>query len=95
MLANYKKSHLIINIILSLLLVFMVINALVLKQTSYLFLIGTILIPTLIIIGIYGYEKKSRRFKYELAFYVFAYSALFLLVTYIFNLLFFKYTEIK
>ena len=83
MLNNYKKSHLIINIILSILLIFMVANMLILKHTSYLFLITTILIPTLLIIGIYGYEKKSRRFKYELAFYVFAYSALFLLVTYI------------
>lgn len=86
MLRKYKKSHLIINIVLSLLLVFMVLNILIFKNASYEFLIATILIPTILLIAIFGYEKKSRRFKYELAFYVFFYSALFLVVTYIIGL---------
>ena len=86
MLGKYKKSHLIINIILSLLLVFMLFNVFTLKHTSYKFLIATILIPTILLISMFGYEKKSRRFKYELAFFVFAYSALFLLITYLIGL---------
>ena len=79
---KYKKSYLIINVILSLLLVFFVANIFVFKQTSYIFLITSISIPTILLILILGYEKKSKRFKYELLFYVFAYCALFLLVTY-------------
>lgn len=86
MLKDYKKSHLIINIVLSLLLVFMILNVLIFKSTSYKFLIATILIPTVLLIAIFGYEKKSRRFKYELAFYVFFYSAFFLLATYLIGL---------
>lgn len=83
---NYKKSYLIINVILSLLLTFFVANILIFKQTSFIFLITSILIPTILLILIFGYEKKSRRFKYEMLFYVFAYCALFLLVTYFIGL---------
>ena len=79
---NYKKSYLVINVILSLLLIFFVANIFVLKKTSIVFLTVSILIPTILLILIFGYEKKSRRFKYETLFYVFAYCALFLLVTY-------------
>ena len=83
MLGKYKKSYLVINVILSLLLVFLCVNLLYFKQTSYLFLIISILIPTLILIFAFGYEKKRRRFMYELIFYIFAYSVVYLLVTYV------------
>ena len=83
---HYKKSYLIINVILSLLLVFFVTNIFVFKQTSYIFLILSTLIPTVILILLFGYERKSRRFKLELIFYVFAYCALFLLITYMIGL---------
>ena len=79
---NYKKSYLIINVILSVLLIFFVANIFIFKQTSFIFLITSILIPTILLILIFGYEKKSRRFKYESLFYVFAYCILFLLITY-------------
>ena len=79
---NYKKSYLIINVILSILLIFFVANIFIFKQTSFIFLITSILIPTLLLILTFGYEKKSRRFKYESLFYVFAYCVLFLLITY-------------
>lgn len=79
---NYKKSYLIINVILSILLIFFVANIFIFKQTSFIFLITSILIPTILLILIFGYEKKSRRFKYESLFYVFAYCILFLLITY-------------
>ena len=79
---NYKKSYLIINVILSILLIFFVSNIFIFKQTSFIFLITSILIPTLLLILTFGYEKKSRRFKYESLFYVFAYCVLFLLITY-------------
>ena len=79
---NYKKSYLIINVILSILLIFFFFNIFIFKQTSFIFLITSILIPTLLLILTFGYEKKSRRFKYESLFYVFAYCVLFLLITY-------------
>ena len=66
MLKKYKKSHLIINIILGLLVVFFLINIFSLKKTSYEILSLAILIPTTLMILIFGYEGKSRRFKYEL-----------------------------
>ena len=82
MFKNYKKSYLVINVILGLLLFFLMLNLFVFKITSYKLLTLILLIPTIFIILRYGYEKKSRRFKYETVFYVFAYCALFLLVTY-------------
>lgn len=82
MLRNYKKSYLVINTILALLLIFLSFNLWSFKHTSYWFLIITILIPTSLIILLYGYEIKSRRFKYELSFYVFIYVIAFLLITY-------------
>lgn len=86
MLKKYKKSYLVINIILTLLFIFLCINLFALKFTSYLFLIITILVPTAIIIYIYGYEGKSRRFKYELSFYVLIYAIGFLILTYMLGL---------
>ena len=86
MLGKYKKSHLIINVILFILMAFMFLNVFYLRYTSYWFLITTILIPTVLIILIFGYEKKNRRFKYELTFFVFAYSSLFLVITYLIGL---------
>ena len=83
MLKTYKKSHLIINIILGLLLVFLLINAFCFKQVSYEILSLVIIIPTTLLILIFGYEWKSRRFKYELIFYIFAYCTIFLLITYL------------
>ena len=83
---NYKKSYLIINVILSLLLIFFVANLFIFKHTSYKFLILVMSLPTILLLLLFGYERKSRRFKYELIFYVFAYSAFFLLVTYIIGL---------
>jgi len=83
---NYKKSYLIINVILALLLIFFVANLFLFKHTSYKFLILITSLPTVLFILLFGYERKSRRFKYELIFYVFAYCALFLLITYILGL---------
>lgn len=86
MLKNYKKSYLVINIILTLLFVFLCLNLWIFKQTSYLSLIITVLVPTALIICLYGYEIKSRRFKYELSFYVLIYVIAFLLITYLLGL---------
>ena len=87
MLENLKKSHLIINIILGLLVLFLLINFSTLGKTSYEFLSLAIIIPTALMILVFGYERKSRRFKYELIFYVFVYCALFLLITYMAGLI--------
>lgn len=79
---KYKKSYLVINIILGLVLLFLILNLFTFKNTNYLFCILNVLIPFVVITLIYGYEHKKRRFMYELIFYVFAYSIVFLLITY-------------
>ena len=83
MLKEYKKSYLVINMMLLVLSVFLVTNLFFYKQTSYLFCILTLLLPLTIIILIYGYEHKKRRYMYELIFYIFAYGLLVLLFTYL------------
>ena len=80
---KYKKSYLVINIVLVLTLLFLVLNMFTFQITSYLFAILSVLIPFMVIFLIYGYEHKKRRFMYELIFYVFAYSILLLLISYI------------
>lgn len=86
MLKGYKKSYLIINMLLSVLLVFLITNITFYKHTSYLFCILSLIIPFIIIVAIFGYERKKRRYMYELIFYTFAYSILFIIFTYILGL---------
>ena len=83
MLKKYKKSYLVINMILLVLSVFLVTNLLYYKQTSYLFCIISLLIPLAIIVLVYGYERKKRRYMYELIFHIFTYGILFLVITYL------------
>lgn len=80
---KYKKSYIVINSILFLVELFLIINLFFFKHSSYLFCIFSLLIPFLSITFIYGFEKKRRRFMYELIFYVFAISIIFVLITYI------------
>ena len=86
MLKGYKKSYLFINTVLFMLLTFLLTNFLILKHTSYLFLIISILIPTVLLLAVLGYETRKRRFTYEISFYVFAYCSLFLIITYLLGL---------
>lgn len=79
---KYKKSYIIINVILAVLLTFLLVNFFALKHTSFLFLLISLAIPTLILIAILGFEKKKKRFSYEILFYVFGYSIFFLVMTY-------------
>lgn len=83
MLKGYKRSYLVINIILTIVMTILGTNLFVFKESSYIFCILSVLIPFSIITLRYGYEKKKRRFMYELIFYIFAYTVLFLLVTYL------------
>lgn len=83
MFKNFKKSYLVINIILALVLLFLILNFFTFKNTSYLFCILSVLIPFLIIVLIYGYERKKRRFMYELILYVFSYSLFIMLFMYL------------
>lgn len=80
---KYKKSFIIINIILCLTLFLLLSNLLFLKNTSFMFLnivsIGTFLVLFLIL----GYEKKKLRFTYETMFYVFSYPIVYLIITYV------------
>ena len=80
---KYKKSYLIINLILFVSICFLFVNAFIFKITNYLFLSLCSVIPFIVLCLIMGYEKKNRRFTYEEMFYVFVYTILFLLITYI------------
>ncbi len=82
-LKNYKKSYLVINIILFITLVFLLLNVSFIGISSFWFLIAPVFIPLLILVLVYGYERKKRRFSYECLFYVFAFTLFFLLITYI------------
>ena len=83
MFKEVKKSYIVFNTILSFGIVFLLINIFVIKNVNFLF---NAILPTvlfLLFFFIYGYEKKNKRFTYETMFYVFAYTVLFLLATYI------------
>ena len=82
MLRGYKRSYLEINIILSIVLVILGINLYSFQYSGYLLCILSVLIPFLIIVFRYGYERKKRRYMYELMFYIFSYCILYLLLTY-------------
>ena len=83
MINNYKKSYLIINIILFITFIIFNVNFFILKNDSYYFSLFFLLIPFLIIFLIYGYEKKKKRFTYELSFSTFTYCIIYLLITYL------------
>lgn len=80
---KYKKSYFVINIILSVTIIFMLFNTLFIKNTNFWFSCLLEFIPFLIICLIYGYEKKKRRFTYESMFSVFRYCFIYLVLIYI------------
>ena len=78
-----KKSYVVFNIILALVLTFLMINVFVIKNTSFLLCAAVPALSFLIFFCLYGYERKNRRFTYESMFYVFFYTILYLILTYI------------
>ena len=83
MIKKYKKSHLVINLILTFLFILLILNFFTLKITNYLFCILILLIPFVIIRAIYGYERKKRRYMYELMFYIFSFGLIILMIQYL------------
>lgn len=79
---KYKKSHIIINIVLSLVLIFLLVNMFVIKNTNFWFLGGVLFVTFFLLVLIFGYEKKKLRFTYETMFYVFTYPVVYLIATY-------------
>ena len=80
---EYKKSYLIINIILAILLVLLLLNTIVFQNTSFWFAFLTLAIFFASIVIPYGYEKKRKRFMFESMFYTFSYTVLFMIIIYI------------
>lgn len=80
---EFKKSYLVINIILSLAIFFFLLNIFVFKNTNFYFIGISTSIIFLILFFIFGYESRNRRYTYESAFYIFAYSVLYIIVSYI------------
>ena len=83
---KFKKSFLIINMVLIISILVSLVNFFFLKNTSNIYFILITLIPFLILYFILGYEKKKRRFTYETVFYVFTFLTLFLIITYVIGL---------
>ena len=83
---KYKKSFILINVVLLVSIIISIVNFFCFKYTNNLYFFLICLIPFLILYLNLGYEKKKRRFTYETMFYVFTYSALFLIITYVIGL---------
>ena len=84
---RYKKSYLIINIILLIVTIILMLNILLFKNTNFYFGFVILLITFLTIVIPFGYEKKRRRFMLESMFYTFSYTTIFLIATYIIGIL--------
>lgn len=80
---GYKRSFLVINMILILALIFSLLNVFVFKNYGYIFPFIFLLITFIVIAIPYGFEKKNKRFTYESMFYIFSYTIIFLIITYI------------
>ena len=80
---EYKKSYLVIDFILSIFLLILILNITAIKNTNFYFLIISTAAFLGILVMIYGYESKNRRFTYETMFYIFSYTVLYLIIIYI------------
>ena len=80
---KYKNSFLIINAILIVTIIISLINCIIIKNTSFLYLFLISLIPFLILFFRLGYEKKKRRFTYETMFYTFTYVIVLFIILYV------------
>ncbi len=80
---KFKKSYLLINIVLLVFIFILLLNFFTFKLTSFLFVIPMTLIPFGILALILGYEKKKQRFTYESFFYILVFTILFLIITYL------------
>lgn len=80
---KYKKSHIMINIILSIVLIALIFNLILFQSTSFVLLDAILLSTFIIFVIILGYEKKKLRFTYETMFYIFSYSIVYLIITYV------------
>ena len=78
-----KKSYIVFDVVLAFTLVFLLLNAFIIKNTSFWFNTAVPGVVFGIFFFTYGYEKKNKRFTLETMYYVFAYTVLFLLSTYI------------
>ena len=83
MIRGIKKSYLVFYTILSITLIILLINIFFIKNVSFLFSAIVPAVVFFIFMGLYGYERKHKRFTYESLFYIFAYTVLYLLTTYI------------
>ena len=80
---EFKKSYLIINIILTIFVIFLLSNVFFIKNVTFLFSGIATAVVFFILYLIFGYEKKNKRFTYETMFYVFSYTIIYLITTYI------------
>ena len=83
MIRGIKKSYIVFYIGLLITLSVLLINLFLFKNVSFLFCAIVPAISFFIFMFIYGYERKIKRFTHETIFYVFVYTVLYLLATYI------------
>ena len=81
-----KKSHIVINTILSFVILFLALNMLKIKQTEFWFAGVISLVSFIVLTVIYGFERKNKRFTYETMFYSFSFTVIYLIVIYMLGL---------
>jgi len=89
-----KKSYIVFNIVLVLVLFFLLLNVFLIKNTNFLLCAAVPALSFGLFFFLYGYERKNRRFTYETMFYVFAYTVVYLLATYLVGIVTGFYTSI-
>ena len=80
---EFKKSYLVINTILSVAIILFLVNFFFIKSTNFFFIGITTAVIFLVLLFIFGFETRNRRFTYETLFYMFAYTILFVISTYV------------
>ncbi len=83
MINGVKKSYLVFDIVLSIFAMLLLLDLFVIKNTNFLVCGISTTVVFLILRVIFGYEKKGKRFTSETIFYIFLYTTLFVIATYI------------
>ena len=83
MVKGIKKSYLTISTILVVYIALLLLNIFYVKNVEFLAMGISSTIVFLLMLLMFGYEKKAKRFTYETMFYITTYTILYIVATYI------------
>ena len=83
MVKGIKKSYLTISTILVVYIALLLLNIFYVKNVEFLAVGISSTIVFLLMVLMFGYEKKAKRFTYETMFYITTYTILYIVATYI------------